>query len=235
MHPPKQISNTVTAFKAGTIVATFDESGSLSAARTSPQPRKRESRLRETETPGPHTCPTGDKLYPWHCQKRYIFQATFLRRLLCPLCHRLFGVDVAVGELKVDPVPCDMERDTKKSVGPEGGWIWMVWGGVGCVWVLPPAKLRPFVNEVHVQKIRNKKRPPPPILAISAKAIGLLLNVDVELWVTMQNVQLPAWKTTQTSRHTLPAFRVHVHGIYHTSSLPPEKTTQTSRYIITWL
>ena len=143
--------------------------------------------------------------------------------------------DTAVGELKVDPVPCDMERDTKKSVGPEGGWIWMVWGGVGCVWVLPPAKLRPFVHEVHVQKIRNKKRPPPPILAISAKAIGLLLNVDVELWVTMQNVQLPAWKTTQTSRHTLPAFRVHVHGIYHTSSLPPEKTTQTSRYIITWL
>ena len=48
---------------------------------------------------------------------------TFLRRLLCPLCHRLFGmcavkvkgfVDVAVGELKVNPVPCDMERDTKR-------------------------------------------------------------------------------------------------------------------------
>ena len=30
------------------------------------------------------------------------------------------GVDVAVGELKVNSVPCDMERDTKKSVGSVG-------------------------------------------------------------------------------------------------------------------
>ena len=135
MHPPKQISNTVTAFKAGTIVATFDESGSLSAARTSPHPRKRESRLRETETPGPHTCPTGDKLYPWHCQKRYIFQATFLRRLLCPLCHRLFGVDVAVGGLKVDPVPCDMEQKECRA----GRWVDLDGLGWGRVCVGPPA------------------------------------------------------------------------------------------------
>ena len=75
---------------------------------------------------------------------------TFLRRLLSPLCHTLFGMraveakGVAVGELKVNPVPCDMERDTKKSVGSVGWWKWgwMVRGRVG-VWVLCSSSHQP--------------------------------------------------------------------------------------------
>ena len=77
-----QISNARTAERSsgsGWSVTTFDESGSLSAARTSSQPRKRESRLRETETPGLHACPTGESSTAY----------------LCPLCHRLFGMCAA--------------------------------------------------------------------------------------------------------------------------------------------
>ena len=72
--------------------------------------------------------------------------------------------DLVVCELKIHPVPCDVERESEQGVGSEIGgeswWVWVVRGWLRCpgerlLKLLPPAQTLPIVQEVELHGCGN--------------------------------------------------------------------------------